>query len=500
MEKTLYLVLRQTASLHKKKTAVFFEKQKISYSELLGRIDSFALFLHREGVKKGDNVAVLFKNSPGFIISVFACFKLGAVLVPLNFFLTTDEIIYILNDARALVLVSNEEFSRHFKRVREEVNNIKKIIRWEDVVAEPQGNVSADVHENDPAAILYTSGTTGHPKGAVLTHRNFISDVNSCLQVVRVNEKDRSLCFLPLFHSFAFTVCLLLPIFQGGSVVLLPKILKGPKFLKLIFVKKITLFVSIPQVYKLFLKIPKLWGRIAFWRIKYFVSGADALPEKVLALFEKKFRKFVLEGYGLTEAAPVVTFNPPEKRKPGSIGKPLPGVEVKIFNGEDNELPPDAVGEIVIRGDNVMEGYFEYPEATKNTLKNGWLYSGDLGIKDEDGYIRIVDRKKDMFVRRGLNIYPREIENVLRDLPAVEEAAVIGKKLRPDTEEPVALIKKAREISEQDIIDYCRKRLANYKVPRRIIFVDDFPRTATGKISKKELKKIKVEGEVSDEN
>ncbi|MFH1352999.1 MAG: AMP-binding protein [bacterium] len=489
MGNNLYLSLLKAARPRLKKVAVIYGKEKIRFGELLEKIDAFAAFLSRQGIKKGEKAAILLKNTPEFIISAFACFKTGIVIVPLNFFLTTDELIYILNDSRTVTLISNDGFSGHFSRIKEEVNNLKKIISWDDITPAEQGNGESYTGEEDIAAILYTSGTTGHPKGALLTHKNFISDVNSCLRVVAVKEKDRSLCFLPLFHSFAFTVCLLLPIFQGGSVVLLPKILKGSKFLKLIFSKKITLFVSIPQVYKLFLKVPTLLGRIALWRVRYFVSGADALPEKVLQLFENKFKKFVLEGYGLTEAAPVVTFNPPEKRKPGSIGKALPGIEVKILDKDDNELPPNTIGELVIKGDNVMKGYFEYPEATKDTLKNGWLYTGDLGSRDEEGYIRIVDRKKDMFVCRGLNVYPREIENILRDIPQIEEVAVIGEKLKEDTEVPVAFIKKNGEISREEIIAYCRKRLANYKIPRNIFFVEDFPRTATGKISKKDIRK-----------
>jgi len=489
MRNNLYLSLKKSADPRAKKVAVIYEKEKIRFGKLLEKVNAFAAFLSKQGVKKGDKAAVLLKNTPEFIISAFACFKTGIIMVPLNFFLTTDELIYILNDSRTVTLISNDGFSGQFCRIKEEVNNLKKIISWDSIVLDEKGDTKSHSGDEDIAAILYTSGTTGHPKGALLTHKNFISDVNSCLQVVAVNEKDRSLCFLPLFHSFAFTVCLLLPVFQGGSVVLLPKILKGPKFLKLIFSKKITLFVSIPQVYKLFLNVPALLGRIALWRVRYFVSGADALPEKVLKLFENKFKKSILEGYGLTEAAPVVTFNPPVKRKPGSIGKALPGVKVKILDKDDNELPPDTIGELVIQGDNVMKGYFGYPEATKESLKNGWLYTGDLASLDDEGYIRIADRKKDMFVCRGLNVYPREIENVLRDIPQIEEIAVIGEKLKEDTEVPVAFIKKTGEISREEIIAYCRKRLANYKIPRNIFFVEDFPRTATGKISKKAIRK-----------
>ncbi|MEA2081425.1 MAG: AMP-binding protein [Elusimicrobiota bacterium] len=484
----LHTTLKKAAEKFPKKTAVFYEDKKFKFSEVLDKIDRFAKLLKEHGIKKGDNVAVLLRNSPELIYSFFACWKIGAAMVPLNFFYTTDELIYILNDSRALILVSNESFKKHFSRVTDEVNNIKKIISWDRLtLPESPPDEGEKILPDDTAAILYTSGTTGHPKGAILTHKNFLSDVESCRGVVAVNHKDRAICFLPLFHSFALTVCLLLPILQGGSVVLLPRILKGPKFLKLIFKRRITLFVSIPQVYSLFVKVPALIGRIALWSVNYFVSGADALPVSVLATFEKKFHKNILEGYGLTEAAPVVTFNPPELRKPGYIGKALPGIEIKIVNSEDKEMPVNEIGEIIIKGGNVMKGYFQYPEATKKALRGAWLYTGDLGFKDEDEYIKIMDRKTDMFVCRGLNVYPREIENVLRDLPQIEEVAVKGQKLKADTMVPVAYIKKRSEISETEITAFCRKQLANYKVPHHITFVEDFPRTATGKISKKDI-------------
>ncbi|MBU2528246.1 AMP-binding protein [bacterium] len=483
----LYTALKKAVEKFPKKTAVFYEDDSFNFSEVLDKIDRFAKLLKAKGIKKGDNVTVLLRNKPELIYSFFACWKIGAAMVPLNFFYTTDELIYILNDSRALILISDDSFKEHFTRITEEANNIKGIISWDNLTLPDTAEDGEEISSEDTAAILYTSGTTGHPKGAILTHRNFLSDVESCRGVVAVNHKDRAICFLPLFHSFALTVCLLLPVLHGGSVVLLPRILKGPKFLKLIFKRRITLFVSIPQVYSLFVKVPSLIGRIALWSVNYFVSGADALPVNVLASFEKKFHKSILEGYGLTEAAPVVTFNPPELRKPGYIGKALPGIEIKIVNSEGKEMPVNEIGELIIKGDNVMKGYFEYPEATKNALRGGWLYTGDLGFKDEDDYIKIMDRKTDMFVCRGLNVYPREIENVLRNLPQIEEAAVKGQKLKEDTMVAVAYIKKQNEISSSEIIAFCRKRLANYKVPHHIIFVEDFPRTATGKISKKDI-------------
>ncbi|MBA3066310.1 long-chain fatty acid--CoA ligase [bacterium] len=487
MSLNLYTTLAKAAEKFPKKKAVFYENSVFSFSEVIDKIDRFAGLLTSRGIKKGDNVAVLLRNSPELIYSFFACWKIGAAVVPLNFFYTSGELIYILNDSRALILVSNDSFAEHFTRIKEEVNNIKEIISWDNQELPEKQHGGEKILPEDTAAILYTSGTTGHPKGAILTHKNFLSDVASCRAVVAVNHKDRAICFLPLFHSFALTVCLLLPILQGGSVVLLPRIIKGPKFLKLIFKRRITLFVSIPQVYSLFADIPSLIGRIALWSVNYFVSGADSLPVAVLVNFEKKFHKKVLEGYGLTEAAPVVTFNPPELRKPGYIGKALPGIEVKIVSVEGKELSSNEVGEIIIKGDNVMQGYFQYPEATKTALRGGWLYSGDIGFKDEDGYIKIMDRKNDMFVCRGLNVYPREIENVLRELPQIEEAAVKGIQLKEDTKVPVAYIKIRSAISAPEIIAFCRGQLANYKVPHHINFLEDFPRTATGKISKKDL-------------
>jgi len=489
MELNLYLKLKEVAEKNKKRTVLIYKNKKIRYRELLKSIDSLSYILKTKGINNGDRVAILLRNSPEFVISVFACFKIGAIAVPINIFLTPTEIIYILNDSRSKILISSSEFKDKFQQIKEETNNIKEIIDICEKNLDLDSKINKDVSTNEIASILYTSGTTGHPKGAMLTHRNFISNAESCLKIIKLTKKDRAISFLPLFHSFSFTTTLLIPLFTGASTFLMPHIIKGPKFLKLIFFKKITLFIGIPAVYKMLIKVPKLLGKIAFIRIKYFVSGADTLGEKLHIEFEKKFKKTFIEGYGLTEAAPVVTLNPPEKSMPGTIGLPIPGVELKIVDGEGKEVKNGEIGEIIVKGENVMKGYFGMEEATKKTIKDGWLYTGDLAKIEKNGYIKIVDRKKDMFVAKGLNVYPREIENVIKDIPEIEEVAVIGEKIKStETEIPIAFVKTKKEVSKQEIISYCRRRLANYKIPRKIIFIEEFPKTSTGKISKKDLR------------
>jgi len=491
-KQNLYNALKHSASKSAKRKALIFEKNgnwhSITCRKLVEKIDAFSSVLFQKNINRGDNVAILLKNSPEFVISAFACFKLGATIVPLNFFLSLPEILYLLNDCRAKILITGDDFKDISGKIKEEANNLEEIINLDFSEIKETGYelpFQVEVEPDENAAILYTSGTTGHPKGAILTHRNFLSNVSSCHQVIEISRKDRVLCFLPLFHSFAFTTTLLLPLFSGASVVILKHLIKGKKFLKLLFSKRINFFVSIPQVYNLFLKVPALVGRILLFRLKFLVSGADTLPEKTFIQFKRKFGKTILEGYGLTEAAPVVTLNPPDKPKPGTIGKPLPGIELKIVDENGRKLSTGEIGEIIIRGENVMKDYFELPHATKGVLKDGWLYTGDLGFVDDEGYVHIAERKKDMFVSKGLNVYPKEIENVIKDIPEVEEVSVVGVDYK-NCVVPVAFLKKCN-VSEKTIISFCRKRLANYKVPKKVVFLEELPKNATGKILKKEL-------------
>lgn len=483
---------------HKKQTAIVFNKQKISYLQLNVMVNQLADGLSRLGLTKDNKVAMLLHNCPEFIITYFATLKIGAIIVPLNTFLTAKEIKFILEDCKADILVTETEFE---KRIKE--TDFKKTIVWIDkeqlswqkiLIKEPKIQDVA-IYEDDVSTLLYTSGTTGLPKGVMLSHTNLISNIESCLKIVKVFPKDNFLLFLPMFHTFSFTVCVLIPIMVGAKIILLRSVKPFKQIIKAIIFGRVTIFVGIPQVYNLLASAKIPWFFKYINPIRLCISGASALSQEILKKFESKLRIPLLEGYGMTEASPVISFNPPKGiRKPLSVGLPLPGIEVKIVDEDQKELPKEEVGEIIVKGKNVMLGYYNLPEATKQTIKNGWLYTGDMGKIDKDGYIYIIDRKKDMIISRGMNIYPREIEEILYTNPKIEDVAVIGEKDEHRGEIPIAIVtlKKGEFATEQEIIEFCQQKLAGYKVPKKIEFWSELPKTPTGKILKREIKKKRI--------
>jgi long-chain acyl-CoA synthetase len=489
----LYQLLEEKALLYPRRKAIIFNREKISYRELKEKIDSFARFLFWEKeIKRGDKVALLLKNSSSFIIVYFAILKIGAVVVPLNIFLRAEELVYILNDSRAIFLISEREgFGPLLEKIKSQAINLRGSSFIEDITPGENKTLPKEgIYSEEAAAILYTSGTTGHPKGVVLTHNNFIANINSCVKAVPVQCKDNFLCFLPMFHSFAWMVCVLVPFSVGASIIVLSSVRPIKKFFITIFKKRVTVFVGIPALYNLLVKIP-FFSILSFLiPVRICISGADSLSDEVLAKFEKKFRRPLLEGYGLTEASPVVSFNPLEKRKTGTVGLPLPGIKVKIIDDQGNNLPPGESGELLVQGGNVMKGYYDLPTATEEVIVDGWLYTGDMAYKDTEGYIKIVGRRKDLIINKGLNIYPREIELILESHPDILEAAVVGVRIKAKGEVPKAYIvlNKGTVVKKSEIIRYCRKRLAKYKIPHKIEFREGFSKTSTGKIQKNKLK------------
>jgi long-chain acyl-CoA synthetase len=341
--------------------------------------------------------------------------------------------------------------------------------------------------EKDVAALLYTSGTTGHPKGAMLTHGNFLHNVASCLTALTVHEDDRIVVALPQFHSFMFTVGTLLPLLCGGGILLLKTLHPFKSVLEEIARHRGTILPAVPSFYRALLAVPE-FGRLP---LRLCISGGAPLPVEVFNEFTRIFPFPLREGYGPTESSPVATVNPIYGiNKPGSIGKPIPNVELSIRNEAGRELPVGATGEICIRGGNVMLGYWNQPEETAMVLRGGWLYTGDIGHGDADGYFYITDRKKDMLLVNGINVYPREIEEVIYQFPGVKEAAVIGV---PDTrkgEQPMAFITatEGQTVDEKALLQFVRDRLADYKVPKKVVFMPALPRNATGKILKTALR------------
>jgi long-chain acyl-CoA synthetase len=481
----------QMAALHPRKPAIFWGNERIRYGELRERIRVFAANLrHGFGIAPGDRVGILLRNSPEFIYTLYAAMKCGATVVPVNTFLKPPEIQHIIDDCRLKCLVSDPSFAEVTARLQR-----TQPLPVADLGRSPAADEPAPVAVSaaDLALIIYTSGTTGKSKGAMLTHANIASNVRSCIQALEETENDRLTLLLPMFHSFMLTVCIFTPLSMGAGIVLIKSVQPFKAAMREIIRNRATILVGIPQLFTALAD-----AKIPFWlhwvlNLRLAVSGAAPLPHETLAKFARKFRFPLLEGYGLSEASPVVSFNPIRgPHKAGSVGLPLPGIEVKIFDDAGNELPAGAVGEIVVRGPNVMQGYYQHAEETAAALRNGWLHTGDMGRKDADGYLYIVDRRKEMLLVRGMNVYPREIEEVLYKIPNLAEAAVIARPDEKRGEAPVAFVtpREGAQLDAGEILRFCREHLADYKVPKEIHIVEKLPRTATGKIAKLELKKL----------
>lgn len=482
----------ESVQKHRHKIALFWGEEEYTYGTLWATTQEVARHLQEHcGVNPGERVGVWLKNCPEFIPSLFGIFQAGAIAVPINNFLKPDEVNYILKDAEINTLISDNELGTHH-RALEAVRPNLKLIRVEQFRQlsgrghKPVGPARAI---NDVAVLIYTSGTTGRPKGAMLSHGNLLHNVESCRIVLQTVEADRLAVLLPMFHSYMLTVGVLLPLLVGGSIVLVKSLHPVRNALMEIIQRRATILPAIPQFFRSMANAPIE----APLPLRVVISGAAPLPVQVLKDFEAKFHIPLIEGYGLSEASPVVTKNPISgKRKPGSIGIPIYDVAVSVQDDVGRELPPGTIGEICVRGGNVMLGYWKQPEETAKVLRKGWLLTGDIGYRDEEGYYYITDRKKDMLLVNGINVYPREIEEVIYQFPGVKEAAVIGKPDPRRGEQPVAFVtpNEGAVINEKELQLFLKRKLADYKVPRKIVLAPALPRNATGKILKTELRKV----------
>lgn len=506
-----YEVIEANAKNAPTKTAIFIDDKKVSYLKLKQNIDTFARFLSFSGIKSEDKVAMIVGNSEEFVVSLFAITKIGAVAVPLNTFLKKEEFEYILNDAQAKMLISSASFASETKDLLHSTS-IQKIV-WTDKYEHLDENnysfteidISQETYErlekqpklNDLACIVYTSGTTGKPKGAMLSYKNLFSNAIAGSISFQITDKDRFIVFLPMFHSFTLSIMVLLPMYTCSSIVIVKSVFPFANVLKQTLLKRVTIFLGVPTLYTALLKAKIPWYFMWFNKVRIFISGSAPLSEKALIDFGAKFKHAtLLEGYGLSECSPAVSVNRLDKQKPLSIGLPLPSYEVKIVNDEMMEVKTGEIGEIMIKGDCVMQGYLGRHDATDETIINGWLLSGDLGKKDEDGFIYIVDRKKDLIISKGINIYPREIEEVIHKYEGVDSVAVIGLKDETNDEEVLAFIqpKEGVTLQEMDVRKYLKNHLANFKLPKHIYFVEELPKNATGKVLKRVLKEKVKEG------
>ena len=507
MPKNLGELLYLSAQKHPQRTAIVFGQKRINYKTLNELTDSIAAGLVALGIKKQDKVALFLDNCPEFVISYFAVLKAAAVVVPINYMFKIEEAKFILEDSQAICLITSRVYVDMAEELRLRVDSLKHIITTTKVNDDTTdfNRIKKDNPEilnkvvsqpQDLAVILYTSGTTGHPKGAMLTHYNLVSNASDCAEAIKATHRDTCICILPLFHSFAATVCMNLPLLIGAKMVIMKSIRPFRRVIRAIRKHRVSIFVGVPSIYNILkdMKLPPIFHSPLlklFNPVRVCISGAAALPVDTFEGFARKFRMPLLEGYGLTEASPVVTLNPLKGiKKAGSIGIPLSkNIELKIVDDKDIPLGPERIGELLVKGPNVMTAYYKQEEATTSTLKDGWLYTGDMAKFDSDGYLYIVGRKKEMVNVRGLNVYPREIEEVLYQNPKIKEAAVIG---IPDIhrgEVPIGFVvlKDGENATEHEIIQYLRERLASYKVPKYIEFRVFLPKNTTGKILKRIL-------------
>ena len=488
----LATLLTETAAEHGDRPALKLDDVEVNYETLDQGSARVAALLREKGVEAGDRVGVMLPNVPYFAVVYYGVLRAGAVVVPMNVLLKGREVKFYLEDPEAKILFAWHDFAEAAEKGAEEAGTDLVLVKpgeFEEMLGEhePLTDV-AERDDDDTAVILYTSGTTGQPKGAELTHSNLTRNVEVARNLFDLSGDDVSLGALPLFHSFGQTCALNTAVSVGACLTLIPRFDPG-KALEVIARDKVTIFQGVPTMYGAILHHEDADSADTS-SLRVCVSGGSAMPGELMRNFEKKFDCQILEGYGLSETSPVASFNHPDKeRKAGSIGTPVEGVEMKVVDDDGKEVDQGEVGEIVIKGHNVMKGYWNKPDATEEAIKDGWFHSGDMAEVDEDGYFFIVDRKKDMIIRGGYNVYPREIEEVLYEHPAVAEAAVIGVPDDDLGEEVGAAVtlKQGEDVDADTLKEHVKDQVAAYKYPRRIWFVDELPKGPTGKILKREI-------------
>ncbi|MGM0874501.1 MAG: fatty acid--CoA ligase family protein [Bacillota bacterium] len=506
--------LSQTVKEYGDKPAFIFEGTETSYMQLEGAINQFASSLRALGINKGDHVAVVLGNSPYFVISLYGALRAGATVIPVNPIYSPDEIAFIINNGDIKTVVTLDLLIPVFDKLDPHLPKVELIIACETPPSDSKGELDRtnrsiytkmkpftgllsagstqfegpELDDEDVAVILYTSGTTGKPKGAMLTHKNLYSNAIDTANYLKMTNDDVVVTTLPMFHVFCLTVSLNAPLMNGATLLIVPRFSPDAIF-KLVKTTSATVFVGVPTMYN-FLLQSEHENPDDLKTLRICISGGASMPVALLKGFEQKFKVVVSEGFGLSEASPVTCFNPLDRpRKPGSIGTSIIHVENKVVNEMGEELPPNQVGELIVRGPNVMKGYYKMPEDTAHTIRDGWLYTGDLARKDKEGYFYIVDRKKDMIIVGGYNVYPREVEEVLYNHEDVIEVAVLGVP-DPNFGEAVKcfVVVKNNEVTEDMLLEYCKGHLAKYKVPSSFKFLEELPKNTTGKILRRALK------------
>ena len=493
--------LARTAERHGDRPAIILDDFRLSYEEMEFSVRQLAGWLRSQGVGEGDRVALMLPNVPSFPVIYYATLRLGAVVVPMNPLFRRREIQFYLEDsgARLIVAMPGDDVRAAAEATGAQVMEIgpRGLSSWvhgEDATAPVEEVVERS--GDDTAVILYTSGTTGRPKGAELTHDNLRTNLLATTEtLLHLDDSDVVMGCLPLFHVFGMTCGLNIAVATGAALTMIPRF-DPAKALEVMARDLVTVFEGVPTMYGAMLAAAgAMESPPDLSSLRLAVSGGASLPLEVMRRFEETFDAVILEGYGLSETSPVASFNHPDKeRKAGSIGTPIRGVEMKLVATDGSDVEPgdtETIGEICIRGENIMKGYWQQPDATAAVVdEEGWFHSGDLARRDGDGYYYIVDRKKDMIIRGGLNVYPREIEELLYEHPAVAEAAVIGVPHAELGEEVAAyvVLKPDASATEDELVEHVRSQVAPYKYPRTVTLIPELPKGATGKILKRELR------------
>lgn len=504
----LYQILENAATKYGENVALVFGENRITYEDVKEAADRLAKGLKGLGLGAGDRMALMLPNVPHFPMSYFALLKIGVTIVPVSILYKAEEVHHQFADSEVKGIIFWEGFRSCIKEAVQGLEKCETLIVLGEKAEPGEVRLTYLMERNDPleetvevepedtALVVYTAGATGSLRGAEITHRNVLSNIDACCEFLNLGSEDGVVGVLPLYHLLGQTLVMGSFLRVGARVLLMPRFDAGD-VLKTIEAEKPTYFVGVPSMYSEILKVED-GEKYDVGSLKFCLSSGDGMKQETMETFEAKFNVPILEGYGLTEASPMVSFNSPSReRKAGSIGLPLPGVEMKIVDEVDSEVKPGQVGEIVVQGPNVMKGYLNRPEETREVLKEGWLRTGDLALLHEDGFASVVVRKKNVIVKSGFNVYPREVEKFLCGHPKIEEAVVVGVPDPVQGEEIHACIvlKEGEEAAQEEIVEYSKERMAAYKCPKVVHFFSSLPKGPTGRVMRNKVKESIVETE-----